>query len=76
VILENTSSSVTLDTDGPALAYLLTGNLGSAAQNNGRGVRKVLFRGRNTTGNPVNNVDLGVFRLRAWCAPRGAGGAL
>lgn len=76
VILENTSSSVTLDSEGPALGYVLMGNLANAAQNNGRGVRKVLFRGRNTTGNPVNNVDLGVFRLRAWCAPRGAGGAL
>lgn len=75
-ILENAATAATLDQDGAGLAYFLMGGLTSGAQNNGRAVRKVVFRARNTTGSPVNNVDLGAFRLRAWCAPRGAGGAL
>lgn len=75
-VITNSSLALTLDDTMQGLADALMGGIGGAEQNNGRSVRKITFRTRNTTGNAVNNVDIGIFRVRAYAFPRGAGGAL
>jgi hypothetical protein len=65
-----------MDTELPGIGYTLTGALAATAANNGRRVRKIIIQTRNTTGSSVANVDIGVFRVRAFAMPRGSGGAL
>jgi hypothetical protein len=75
-VITNSNAAVALDDSMQGLANALMGGVDGPDQNNGRAVRKVVFRTRNTTANAVNNVDVGVFRIRAYSFPRGAGGAL
>jgi hypothetical protein len=76
-VITNAATAATLDSDGQGLAYALMGDLNSAANANGRRVRKIKIQTRNNDNvNPVNNVDVGVFRVRAWASPRGGGSAL
>ncbi len=75
-IVTNVSMASVLDDNMQGLANALMGDVTGAESNNGRSVRKVIFRTRNTTGSPVNDIDLGAFRLRAYAFPRGGGGAL
>lgn len=76
VVLTNASSTNVLDFPMQDLANVVAGDLANNGLNNGRTVRKVELRVRNNTGSDINNVDVGVFRLRAWALPRGAGSAL
>lgn len=76
VVLTNTNTTSPLTETMQGLAELLMGNLSSAAQNNGRSVRKIKIQTRNTTGSDVTGVDLDVFRVRAYTFPRGSGSGL
>lgn len=76
-IVSNAQSGAVLDLDAMGVAYALMGDLTVAAASNGRRVRKILIQTRNSdNANPVNNVDVGVFRVRAYAFPRGGGAAL
>ncbi len=76
VVTSNSSTSANADFDANNLSAVLMSNVSSAASNNGRAVRKVIFRTRNTTGSTVSGVDIAAFRLRAFAMPRGGGSAL
>ncbi|MFZ5479065.1 MAG: DUF2793 domain-containing protein [Myxococcota bacterium] len=75
-IITNASTGANLDETMQGLANALMGDVTQAATNNGKRVRKILLRTRNTTGGNVSNVDFGVFRVRAFAFPRGGGAAL
>lgn len=75
-VITNANTGATLDDSMQGLADALLGGVAGADQNNGKAVRKVIFQTRNTTGTAVSNVDIGVFRIRAYAFPRGAGSAL
>jgi hypothetical protein len=76
IVLSNFQTAATLDADMATLAGKLMGDATVGPSNNGRSVRKVIFRTRNTTGSAVNNIDVGVFRIRSYALPRGSGSAL
>ena len=76
VIISNTNTGSVLDSSMQALADALLGGAAAGPANNGRSGRKVSFQTRNTTGSPVNNVDVGVYRVRAHALPRGGGSPL
>ncbi|MFZ5480487.1 MAG: DUF2793 domain-containing protein [Myxococcota bacterium] len=76
VIIANAATGAVLDLDFAALSLTLMGNLTQGPANNGRRVRKIILRTRNTTTNTPSNVDIGVFRVRAYAFPRGGGAAL
>lgn len=75
-IIGNSNTGATLDDTMQGLANALMGDVTQAATSNGKRVRKIILRTRNTTGNPVNDIDIGVFRVRAYAFPRGGGAAL
>lgn len=76
VILANPATGATLDLDFATLSLALMGGIGQSAANNGRRVRKIILRTRNTTSNTVTNVNIGLFQVRAYAFPRGAGAPL
>jgi hypothetical protein len=76
-IVTNAADAAVLDLDAQGIALAIMGDLGSAASANGRRLRKIKIQTRNNDNlNPVNNVDVGIFRVRAWATPRGGGMAL
>lgn len=76
VVITNSSTGSTLDSDAKMLANALMGPLGAPVNNNGRSVRKIILRTRNTSASTVTGVDLGAFDVRAWAGPRGTAAAL
>lgn len=75
-IITNTNLGATLDDSLQGLANFFMGDVTAAADGNGKAVRKIILRTRNTTGSDITGVDIGVFRVRALALPRGGGGAL
>jgi hypothetical protein len=75
-IVTNTNTATPSDQNFQGLLTQLAGSVAEAARSNGRVVRKIHFRTRNTTGATVSSIDLGEFRIRAFALPRGGGSAL
>lgn len=72
----NTSTSLAKDLSITDLMEMMMGSLASAANNNGKAVRKISVQTRNTSASTVAGVDLGTFRVRALATPRGSGAGL
>lgn len=75
VTVNNNNVGATLQNHLQGISNTLMGDAfaGVAAQNGGRAVRKVRFEVNNTDVVNDYNVDLGTFRIRAYCLPLGAG---
>lgn len=70
----NTSGS-NQDSGMQMLSELCMGDFNTTATNNGKRIQRIICRIRNSTGTD-ETCSFGIFRVRAWCLPKGAGTAL